>query len=712
MQGQRSALDSFPETVDLNQGSVSNNTDMDHSSAWNNMLNPVENRLSNYALSSSEGSFSCMNAVGHNDRSFSGWDLGESSSSASLQDQGDGLKVEHGWSSSFNTCSSADARLVERQYEPSIGSGLGGNQVTGEHMSMQSSGSSHMPVNVNLNARYAGDIDDGGQGVGAGLYPSFYKPGVAEVGQIPSASASDEVGTSSDTLGTWGLSCKRKALEGTSGQSYPSGSSSCIPQTENIALNTVPARHNASSSLSISSPPMNSPSVGRFEQLNSRMGVGTRGVASDVFPPLSVTGIVESSHRNYGVRITQGHQEPVLSNVASTGSSIRRSSVRSPHQSSRPMSFTDSFEFRPTSSVSTNLNSHSNQSHLIHLPGLPRNTHPYPWSGALNSRPGSSSSSLTLSGDRGAALREEANFRGTLRNNAEHPPMFVTMSETRNLVQDPTNWSLATGSSSSSGGAPPSSRVGPGSGARPFPTVWVPHHNPPTQNSQRLTEFAPWSLFPPVESEAGGQRSHFPPYGAGPSSSSSSSPEETGMSSGANSQGHHQSYPRSLLEVPDDVNGWRALAADIEGRQRLVSEIRQVLNAMRRGESLRAEDYMLFDPFINGVAEMHDRHRDMRLDVDNMSYEELLALEERIGDVNTGLSEETILETMKQQKYLSTTFVLCAKMEPCCICQEEYVNGDDIGTLQCGHDFHTACIKQWLMQKNLCPICKMTGLGT
>ena len=31
---------------------------------------------------------------------------------------------------------------------------------------------------------------------------------------------------------------------------------------------------------------------------------------------------------------------------------------------------------------------------------------------------------------------------------------------------------------------------------------------------------------------------------------------------------------------------------------------------------------MLFDPFIyHGMAEIHDRHRDMRLDVDNMSYE-------------------------------------------------------------------------------------------
>lgn len=35
-----------------------------------------------------------------------------------------------------------------------------------------------------------------------------------------------------------------------------------------------------------------------------------------------------------------------------------------------------------------------------------------------------------------------------------------------------------------------------------------------------------------------------------------------------------------------------------------------------------SQDYVLFDPFIyDGAADMHDRHRDMRLDVDNMSYE-------------------------------------------------------------------------------------------
>ncbi|PAL64509.1 hypothetical protein CEJ83_20840 [Acinetobacter baumannii] len=51
-------------------------------------------------------------------------------------------------------------------------------------------------------------------------------------------------------------------------------------------------------------------------------------------------------------------------------------------------------------------------------------------------------------------------------------------------------------------------------------------------------------------------------------------------------------------------------------------------------------------------------------------------------------------------------------LEPCCICQEEYTDGDDLGVLDCGHNFHTDCIKLWLMRKNLCPICKTTALPT
>jgi E3 ubiquitin-protein ligase Arkadia len=165
----------------------------------------------------------------------------------------------------------------------------------------------------------------------------------------------------------------------------------------------------------------------------------------------------------------------------------------------------------------------------------------------------------------------------------------------------------------------------------------------------------------------------------------------------------------------------RTISAGGEGRNRLVvsEHIRNVLDLMRRGEGLRFEDVMLLDQsvFFGMASDMHDRHRDMRLDVDNMSYEELLALEERIGNVNTGLSEDIISARLKQSKYVLVSAALVDPQpvvdpQPCCVCQEEYKNDDDLGTLDCGHDFHTDCIKQWLVCKNLCPICKTTALIT
>ncbi|KAK9287300.1 hypothetical protein L1049_015713 [Liquidambar formosana] len=737
MQGQRSTIDSYPETVDFDQGSVSNNTSMNQQTSWNNLFNPVENRLPNYMLSSTEANFTCGNTVGHDVRSFSGWVSGEPSSSNPpnpLID--DGIKIENGWSSSFSARAGAGPRLEERRLQPTniplhenVNVGSSGNMVSSGPLFLQSSNSNCIPQNVNLNAGYMSNGGNNGQGMGSGVSSDLCKSGGSESAQIPSASfSSANVGTSSgssgfvveendggsgSSLGSWGLSCKRKALEGTSGQSYPGGSSSCFTQAENSVWHTVPARNNASNSLSISTPPGNSSSVSTPEQLNPRIGVGMRGVASDVFPSLSVTGNAESSFRNFGRRVNSGHQqESVPFNLSSAGNA-RRSNVCTPHQSSRPFSFVESLELRSTAGVAANTSASPSQSH-VHIPGLSRTLHPFPWNGASSSRAGSSSGSINLSGERGVALREEANLRSTSRNNGEHP-MFVPATETRTLGQDPTNWSLATGNMSTPGVVPSTSRIGTSSSVHPLPTPsWITHHNPPIQNQQRLSGFSPWTLFPSVDSESGSQSAHFPPLPSGPSASS----QETVTPSGPNSQGHHQPYPRSALLMEgqgDEILGMphslRALAADIEGRHRLISEIRQVLNAMRRGHNLRVEDYMLFDPIINhGMAEFHDRHREMRLDVDNMSYEELLALEEHIGDVSTGLSEETILKSMKQRKYMSIMTGTALDVEPCCVCQEEYAVGDDVGTLVCGHDFHTHCIKQWLMQKNLCPICKTTAL--
>lgn len=44
--------------------------------------------------------------------------------------------------------------------------------------------------------------------------------------------------------------------------------------------------------------------------------------------------------------------------------------------------------------------------------------------------------------------------------------------------------------------------------------------------------------------------------------------------------------------------------------------------------------------------------------------------------------------------------------EICAICQAEFEHEQSIGTLGCGHEYHTGCINQWLLRKKDCPMCR------
>ncbi|XP_042498217.1 probable E3 ubiquitin-protein ligase RHG1A [Macadamia integrifolia] len=739
MQGQRSTVDSLPETFEFEHGSNSSNTGVNQQLFWNNMLSPVESRLPEYILSPGETSIMGGNAVNHESRSLSGWSLGDPSSSGDARNQmRDETKTEHGWSSSLSAPAGVGPRLEERQYEPStfpsmenVNVSLDRNEAANGTFFSYNSSSDGIAQNINLNAGYVGSSSNGDQAMEADVSPSTSKSGGSYTEQLPSGSgSSDPLGTAvassgyileeSDgrpgcSLDGRRLSCKRKALEGASGQSSLGGGPSWFQRAESSAWHAVPAHNNGASSSSIPTPD-NSVSINPTEQLNPRFGVGMR-VAPEGHPALSVAGSGENSQRSFRVRVNRAQpQDSVPPNPLSTGSAIRRSHVWSSHQASRLLPFNQSSESRSSSSAQDNANPLQSQSHAMHIPGLARNVHPFPWNGSPNSRVGSSSSSAVSAGERSAALREAANQRNMTRTISEHP-IFGPATEMRNLAQDPSNWTLPSGNINILGHTSSTSRIGSGSGVHPSPApTWIPHQNPPSLYPQRLSEFARRSLFPPVGSESGSQTSTFPALRSGPSGSS----QEMVLPSGVSLQGHHQPHPRSAFwterqgdGVPGVPFSLRTLAAAGEGRSRLVSEIRNVLDLMRRGESLRFEDVLILDQSVfYGGADLQDRHRDMRLDVDNMSYEELLALEERIGNVSTGLNEETILKYLKQRRYLSITIGVPAEVEPCCICQEEYVDGEDMGTLDCGHDFHSGCIKQWLMHKNMCPICKTTALVT
>ncbi|XP_028551879.1 probable E3 ubiquitin-protein ligase ZFP1 isoform X3 [Dendrobium catenatum] len=102
-----------------------------------------------------------------------------------------------------------------------------------------------------------------------------------------------------------------------------------------------------------------------------------------------------------------------------------------------------------------------------------------------------------------------------------------------------------------------------------------------------------------------------------------------------------------------------------------------------------------------------DEHRGLRLDIDNMSYEELLMLEETIGNVNTGLSEDQLSRCLTERIHCSSASAQDDQDETSCpICLEEFKDEDSQGVMKCQHVYHATCIKKWLGLKKTCPICK------
>lgn len=98
------------------------------------------------------------------------------------------------------------------------------------------------------------------------------------------------------------------------------------------------------------------------------------------------------------------------------------------------------------------------------------------------------------------------------------------------------------------------------------------------------------------------------------------------------------------------------------------------------------------------------------MDVDDLSYDDLLQLGEQIGNVvELGLSPYYIARHLKKA-YKPKNFA-AEEDDICVICQEEYDETEIlVGKLDCGHVFHEGCIESWLLKKNECPICRREGL--
>ncbi|XP_051836703.1 E3 ubiquitin-protein ligase Arkadia isoform X3 [Antechinus flavipes] len=98
------------------------------------------------------------------------------------------------------------------------------------------------------------------------------------------------------------------------------------------------------------------------------------------------------------------------------------------------------------------------------------------------------------------------------------------------------------------------------------------------------------------------------------------------------------------------------------------------------------------------------------------NFEELIHLEERLGNVNRGASQGTIERCTYPHKYKKRK-LHCKQdgeegteedtEEKCTICLSILEEGEDVRRLPCMHLFHQVCVDQWLITNKKCPICRV-----
>ncbi|KAL1198673.1 putative E3 ubiquitin-protein ligase RHG1A [Cardamine amara subsp. amara] len=660
MQGERASLGYLAEALNFEHSSSSSSGVMNH---W-------DNDLQDYMIANSESNTSLANSVYCEQQDFRRFSLGEASSSGTQ-----------------NEATSHNERFQERR-----------NEIIDLDPLFVEPSSANQPVqNVNLNVEYIEIHDDINPVRGQSGYFEANGPGT-RVSQPGRPFEESSVRSGSSVEGRR-VSCKRKVMESSIGQSSSGGYRDF--------------QHGESSSWTPASMVYR---TGNGINIPGSLDHPPRGFVSGSVPNFPVSAIAESSSRNTCVRSNPSdQQETVNPAMFSAGTVVRRPVT--PSQSNL-------LRFLPADQQSLDLrHGHTLGNVFSRNPSPP--TVPTTVPVSRNMRPPflwtEGSSNSTAPSDRNLHL--DGTMSRSISGNIPEIPAFAPVPSPaphlRNLVRSQSSRNVDLNIATSS------SRTSSNTGVQPQPPSsnlpWTPYQNSP-HYQRRRSEHARRSLVSPVAVDATNQRSNdhqtlrlvVPP----------TSPDVPVLQPGGDSsQMLNRAYSRAGpwldrqgetgVGIPQSL---RALAAASRGRSRLmVSQMQNVLDVMRRdtNNNLRLEDVMLLNQTMlyEGTTGIHDRYRDMRLDVDNMSYEELLALEERIGDVCTGVNEETISNRLNQRKYKINT-KSPQDAEPCCICQEEYTEGEDMGTLECGHEFHSQCIKEWLKQKNLCPICKTTGLNT
>ena len=190
-------------------------------------------------------------------------------------------------------------------------------------------------------------------------------------------------------------------------------------------------------------------------------------------------------------------------------------------------------------------------------------------------------------------------------------------------------------------------------------------------------------------------------------------------------------FEESKKALSDDQKRIKILEEKIKEKQKILeqknNQIKNVKdNISKMNESIKTKNENIekmmkeLDDFrkqnedlekkINDIAEELDEAGGLDLsgslsvgqpNVDEMTYEQLLELEEQMGSVANGLTEEEI-KNLKYDKYVKDKY----SEDKCIICQYNFIELESIVGLPCKHFFHFNCLKPWVDKQHYCPLCK------
>ena len=155
-----------------------------------------------------------------------------------------------------------------------------------------------------------------------------------------------------------------------------------------------------------------------------------------------------------------------------------------------------------------------------------------------------------------------------------------------------------------------------------------------------------------------------------------------------------------IKTVKDNIS---KLNESIKQKNENIEKIKKEIDDMRKVN----ED---LDNKINNLTEELDDVDEFELNesigfdqpnVDEMTYEQLLELEEQMGSVSNGLNEEEV-KNLKHDKFIKNKYL----EDKCIICQYNFIELESIVSLPCKHCFHFNCLKPWIDKQHYCPLCK------